>query len=150
MTLCNKKEINQNFHTAPAVAESRHSICIKWMGDGLGGIFSLFFSKITSICNKHVYDQERLEQCRSNRSPGERPHQVRAMDRVGRGRHPPVSWKRSSSSLLSCLMAVITALKAPFSRLPRTMWSGSALRRMPYLFLSVDSVTLRTFNSYSW
>lgn len=47
-------------------------------------------------------------------------------------------------------MDAITALKAPFRRFPRTMWSGSALRRTPYLFLSVDSVTFRTFNSYGW
>jgi hypothetical protein len=51
--------------------------------------------------------------------------------------------------LLSRFMAIITALKAPFRRFPRTMWSGSALSRIPYLFLSVDSVTFRTFNSYS-
>lgn len=59
----------------------------------------------------------------------------------------PVFWKTSSCSLVSSLMEAVTVLKAPFSRLPSTMWSGSALRRMPYLSLSVDRVSCRTFSS---
>lgn len=77
------------------------------------------------------------------------PKDEAVLGRGHEGRHPPLFWNCSSSSLLSCFMAIITALKAPFRRFPRTMWSGSALSRIPYLFLSVDSVTFRTFNSYS-
>lgn len=60
----------------------------------------------------------------------------------------PVFWKTSSLSLVSSLIEAVTALKAPFSLLPSTMWSGSALRRIPYLSLSVDSVSCRTLSSW--
>lgn len=62
-------------------------------------------------------------------------------------RYWPVSWNLSSCSLLSSLMAAMTGLKAPLRRRPSTVCSGSALRRTPYLALSADSVSTRTFSS---
>lgn len=59
----------------------------------------------------------------------------------------PVFWKASSCSLVSSLIEAVMALNAPFSLFPNTMWSGSALRRIPYLSLSVDSVNCRTLSS---